>query len=99
VVIQTHSGGSGATAAAACGRAGLKLASFSGETVEKLMMIPKTASTANPVDVTFCRNFAGNFLDIPDALLAGKNMDILLSYFLYPRHFVERIFFVCKPAG
>ncbi len=92
VVIQTHSGGPGATAADACGRAGLTLSKLSEETVEKLApMIPKTASTANPVDVTFSRNFAENFFDIPDALLGDENVDILLAYFLYPGLFIERI--------
>ncbi|MCK7510258.1 MAG: hypothetical protein MZV70_43575 [Desulfobacterales bacterium] len=56
VIIQTHSGGPGATAADACGRAGLTLPPLSSETVEKLKpLIPKTASTANPVDMTFSK--------------------------------------------
>jgi acyl-CoA synthetase (NDP forming) len=92
VVIQTHSGGPGATAADACGRAGLTLPALSEDTIEKLTtMIPKTASTANPVDVTFSRNFAENFLDIPDALLGDPNVDMLLCYFLYPGLFIARI--------
>jgi acetate---CoA ligase (ADP-forming) subunit alpha len=92
VIIQTHSGGPGATAADACGRAGLSLPSLSPETVEKLKpMIPKTASTANPVDMTFSRNFAENFFDIPDILLQEKNADMLLAYFLSPGIFIERI--------
>ncbi len=92
VVIQTHSGGPGATAADACGRAGLALSSLSPETIERLApMIPQTASTANPVDVTFSRNFAENFLDIPDALLADDQVDILMTYFLYPGLFITRM--------
>jgi len=92
VIIQTHSGGPGATAADACGRAGLTLPPLSRETVEKLKpMIPKTASTANPVDMTFSRNTAENFFDIPHVLLSEKNSDMLLAYFLSPGIFIERI--------
>jgi acyl-CoA synthetase (NDP forming) len=92
VIIQTHSGGPGATAADACGRAGLTLPPLSPETVEKLQpMIPKTASTANPLDLTYSLNSEQNFFDIPDVLLQEKNADILLAYFLSPGMFIERI--------
>lgn len=92
VIIQTHSGGPGATAADACGRAGLTLPRLSAETVEKLKpMIPKTASTANPLDLTYSLNSAQNFFDIPDILLQEKNADMLLAYLLSPGMFMERI--------
>jgi len=92
VIIQTHSGGPGATAADACSRAGLTLPPLSEETVEKLQpMIPKTASTANPLDLTYSLNSEQNFFDIPDILLQEKNADILLAYFLSPGMFIERI--------
>ncbi len=92
VIIQTHSGGPGATAADACGRAGLTLPRLSAETVEKLKpMIPKTASTANPLDLTYSLNSAENFFDIPDILLQEKNADMLLAYLLSPGMFMERI--------
>ncbi len=92
VVVQTHSGGPGATAADACGRAGLILPPLSAETVEKLRpMIPKTASTANPLDLTYSLNSTDNFFSIPDALLDDKNVDMLLAYLLSPGIFVERV--------
>ncbi len=92
VIIQTHSGGPGATAADSCGRAGLILPPLSPETVEKLQpMIPSTASTANPVDLTYSRNFEEQFFNIPDVLLSEKNADMLLAYFLSPDIFAERI--------
>ncbi|MRR17551.1 MAG: CoA-binding protein [Deltaproteobacteria bacterium] len=92
VIIQTHSGGPGATAADACGRAGLTLPRLSAETVEKLKpMIPKTASTANPLDLTYSLNSAENFFNIPDILLGEKNADMLLAYLLSPGMFMERI--------
>ncbi|MHB8136843.1 MAG: acetate--CoA ligase family protein [Smithellaceae bacterium] len=91
VIIQTHSGGPGATAADSCGRAGLTLPALSPETVEKLQpMIPSTASTANPVDLTYSRNFEEQFFNIPDVLLSEKNADMLLAYFLSPDIFAER---------
>ena len=92
IIIQTHSGGPGATAADACGRAGLALPPLSSETLEKLKpLIPKTASTANPVDLTFSKNPAEDYFNIPDILLQEKNADMLLAYFLSPGLFIERI--------
>ena len=47
VVIQTHSGGPGAAAADACGRAGLELPALSKETIEKLKpFVPHTGSVS-----------------------------------------------------
>jgi len=92
VVIQTHSGGPGAAAADAFGRAGFELPPLSPETVEKLRpMIPTTASTANPLDMTFSKNHADDFYGIPDILLQEKNADMLLVYFLSPGMFMERV--------
>jgi len=91
VIIQTHSGGPGATAADACGRAGLTLPPLSPETLEKLQpLIPKTASTANPVDMTFSKNHSEDYFNIPNILLQDNNADILLAYFLSPGLFIER---------
>ena len=92
VVIQTHSDGPNAAAADACGRAGLKLSHLSDETVEKLRtMIPKTASTANPVDMTFSKNHADDYFGIPDAILHDDCVDMLLAYFVSPSLFLERV--------
>ena len=81
IVIQTHSGGPGATAADACSRVGLKLSRLSPETVKKLKpLIPKTASTANPVDMTFSKNHADDYFNIPNILLSDSETDMLLAY-------------------
>ena len=89
-VIQTHSGGPGATAADSCGRAGLVLAELSKDTVEKLKpLIPHTASINNPVDITFSKNPMYDFYQIPDVLLADKNTDILMVYFISPHIFIQ----------
>jgi acetyl-CoA synthetase (ADP-forming) len=91
IIIQTHSGGPGAAAADSCGRAGITLPPLSPETVEKLRpLIPHTASTANPVDMTFSKNQPDDFYKIPDILLQEQNADMLMVYFLSPSVFIER---------
>ncbi|MCP4114381.1 MAG: CoA-binding protein [Desulfobacteraceae bacterium] len=83
VIIQTHSGGPGAVAADACGRNGLKLPPLSPETLKKLKpFVPRTASMANPVDLTFSKNPLDFFRTIPGILLGDENADSLLAYFL-----------------
>jgi len=82
VVIQTHSGGPGAAAADACGRAGLELPSLRPETVEGLRhYVPHTASIRNPVDLTFSRNPQDYFGAIPDTLLQDGGIHALLFYY------------------
>lgn len=83
LVIQTNSGGPGANAADAAGRAGLKLANLSEATKEKLRpFFPPTASINNPVDMTFSRNNSDLFSAIPQMLLEDENADMLLMYFI-----------------
>jgi acetate---CoA ligase (ADP-forming) subunit alpha len=83
LVIQTHSGGPGANAADAAGRAGLKLPNLSEATREKLKpFFPNTASINNPVDMTFSRNISDLFSIIPQTLMEDENADALLMYFM-----------------
>jgi len=83
IVIQTHSGGPGANAADAAGRAGLELSNLSEATREKLKpFFPHTASINNPVDMTFSRNASDLFSTIPQTLMEDENTDALLMYFL-----------------
>jgi acyl-CoA synthetase (NDP forming) len=92
VVILTHSGGPGAEAADACGRAGLELPSLSSETIKRLNpFIPRTASISNPVDFTFGKNLIDYFSKIPKALLDEKNADILLFYFFTPSERLQQM--------
>ena len=82
VVVQTHSGGPGASAADACDRAGLKLSPFSPETLEKLEpFVPHTGSVSNPVDLTFTKNSLEYFDTIPKILLEEPHADMLLIYY------------------
>ncbi len=91
VVIQTHSGGPGATAADSCGRAGLEIPRLSPETITKLRpFVPHTASINNPIDLTFNKNMNDFYWDIPKLLLEDENTDMLLLYFLAPPVFIER---------
>ena len=92
VVIQTHSGGPGAEAADACGRAGLELPPLSPETIEKLShLLPHTGSIGNPVDFTFGKNMMDYFSTIPEVLLEERNADVLLYYFSMPNRTLERM--------
>ncbi|MBM4340495.1 MAG: CoA-binding protein [Deltaproteobacteria bacterium] len=92
VVVQTHSGGPGAEAADACGRAGLELPSLSPETIKRLRpFIPRTGSISNPIDYTFGKNLIDYFSEIPKALLDEKNADVLLFYFFAPTQRLERM--------
>lgn len=92
VVIQTHSGGPGATAADACGRAGLELPALTPQTVERLNpLIPRTASINNPVDITFSHKPMYEYSRIPDTLLQDENADMLLAYFLPPQDVLPQV--------
>lgn len=91
VVIQTNSGGPGATAADAIGREGMKLPSFSKKTIEKLKpFIPHTGSLKNPVDITFSRNRMDFYTSIPEILLEEENADLLMIYFLAPTNMIKQ---------
>jgi acyl-CoA synthetase (NDP forming) len=91
VVVQTHSGGPGATAADACSRTGLSLPKFSAETLEKLALyVPHTGSASNPVDLTFTKNPLEYFDNIPRILLEEPAADMLMMYFMAPEKNIHR---------
>jgi acyl-CoA synthetase (NDP forming) len=91
VMIQTHSGGPGAEAADACGRAGLELPTLSPETIKRLSpYIPHTGSISNPLDFTFGKNITDYYWEIPKALLEDKDTDVLLYYFSMSQVTIER---------
>ena len=83
VVVFTHSGGPGVTAADAADRAGLRLPSLSVNTQKKLYnFVPRTGSLSNPIDMTFTRNFEDIMDRIPRVLLEDDELDGILMYFL-----------------
>jgi len=91
VVIETHSGGPGANAADAAGRAGLELPILSVATQEKLRpFFPSTASISNPVDMTFSRNSQDLFSVIPRIILEDEKADVLLLYLVPQSRMMER---------
>ena len=92
VAVLTHSGGPGAAAADTVDRTGLKLADFSPETVEQLTaLLPHTARTGNPVDLTFNRNPSDYVEGIPSILLKDIGVDGLFIYLLVPAHRVAQV--------
>jgi len=91
VLIQTHSGGPGATAADACDRDGMRLLNLSSSTIERMKpFMPHTGSLDNPVDLTFSKNPMDYYDAIPAALLADENSDIMITYFIETSVFIER---------
>lgn len=91
VAILTHSGGPGASAADSADRSGLKLVDFSPATVEGLKeLVPHTASVANPVDLTFARNYSDYMENLPRILLRDDHVDALFIYCLMPHERVIR---------
>ncbi|MBN2398193.1 MAG: CoA-binding protein, partial [Deltaproteobacteria bacterium] len=91
VIVQTHSGGPGAVAADSLGRAGFVLPALSASIIRKLRtVIPKEASTNNPVDRAFAKDIMDDFYKIPDILLQEENADMLMVYFVTPDIFLER---------
>ena len=91
VAILTHSGGPGASAADACGRAGLDMPPFSEGTVARLKeLLPHTAAFQNPVDCTFNKNPQDYFSTIPEIILQDERMDMLLVYVLVPERSISR---------
>jgi acetyl-CoA synthetase (ADP-forming) len=93
VVVLTDSGGPGAAAADACGRAGLDLPSLDPGTKERMAdVFPVTGSLNNPVDLTFHRVPTAYVDEIPKAILADENADMLLMYLLAPVEVIAEAF-------
>lgn len=93
MIIQTHSGGPGASAADACCRSGLELTDFAQDTLEHLApFVPHTGSLNNPVDITFSKNPLDYFQAIPETLLADPKANGLLIYLLLSDDHLRRGF-------
>ena len=91
VLVQTHSGGPGATAADACDRDHMVLPQLSSRTVEALRpFMPHTGTLGNPVDLTFSKSPMDYFAEVPSVLLEEEKGDMLMTYFLAPTVFIER---------
>ncbi len=91
VFVQTHSGGPGAVAADACGRAGFALPEPAPSTREKIAeLVPATGSLKNPIDVTFTKDIVQFFSALPGALLEDPQCHSLLLYYYLPADMIRR---------
>ncbi len=91
VFVQTHSGGPGAVAADACGRAGLNLPEPAESTKAKIVdLVPATGSIKNPIDVTFTKDITQFFSSLPKALLEDPECHLLLLYYYLPADMMKR---------
>ena len=89
--MQTHSGGPGAVAADACGRAGLRLPEPGASTRDKIAeLVPATGSIRNPIDVTFTKDIVQFFSALPQALLEDPDCHLLLLYYYLPADMIKR---------
>ncbi|MFP4445917.1 MAG: acetate--CoA ligase family protein [Desulfosudaceae bacterium] len=90
VMVQTHSGGPGAVAADACGRAGLSLPQPGQATRDKIAdLVPATGSIKNPIDITFTKDITQFFTSLPQALLTDPECHLLLLYFYLPEDMIK----------
>ncbi len=90
VFVQTHSGGPGAVAADACGRAGLCLPEPGDATRQKIAeFVPATGSIRNPIDVTFTKDIVQFFSALPQALLEDPECQLLLLYYYLPADMIK----------
>lgn len=90
ICVLTNSGGAGASMADACGRAGLLLPELSGETQAKISeLLPGTASTLNPVDMTFHLNFEDLLVKVPQILAESGEIDGIVMYGIFGTRIFE----------
>ena len=91
VVIQTNSGGPGAAAADACGRAGFHLPPLSTDTLRKLVRVrPPHGQRRQSRGLTFTKDPRHFFAEIPEVLLQDEGTDFLLMYLLMPSPNIRR---------
>ena len=79
--VLSNSGGPGASMADCCVRAGLEVPRLS-ETLQAELRgyLPHTASTLNPVDMTFTMDFEVLHRKVPQAILASGEVDGIVEY-------------------
>jgi acetyltransferase len=82
--IITDSGGPGAMMTKNAELYGLKIPEFSLELQTELRKdIPKTASSLNPVDITFHENFMNMFIKFPKLLMRSNEVDAIIVFGVY----------------
>ena len=79
VGIITDSGGSGSLMTKLTEKYGLEVPEFSKELQDQISeLIPPTASGANPVDITFFREFYNFFMKLPKLIIKSGEVDCIL---------------------
>jgi len=97
IAILTDSGGSGSMMAKAAEIYGLKIPEFSEKLKSKIQkLIPPTASTTNPIDLTFDVNLYAFYVKIPKVLMTSGEIDGIL---LYGAFGFEKIMEILKNHG
>ena len=82
--IITDSGGPGAMMTKNAELYGLEIPEFSQELQAELKKdIPKTASSVNPVDITFHENFMNMFIKFPKLLMKSNEVDAVIVFGVY----------------
>ncbi|MFW9901279.1 MAG: hypothetical protein ACFFDY_08325, partial [Candidatus Thorarchaeota archaeon] len=82
--IITDSGGPGAMMTKNAELYGLEIPEFSQELQAELKKdIPKTASSVNPVDITFHENFMNMFIKFPKLLMKSNEVDAVIVFGIY----------------
>ncbi|MFX1429917.1 MAG: acetate--CoA ligase family protein [Promethearchaeota archaeon] len=82
--IITDSGGPGAMMTKTAELYGLEVPEFSQELQSEIKKdIPKTASSVNPIDITFHENFMNMFLKFPKLLMRSGEVDAIIVFGVY----------------
>ncbi len=84
VGIITDSGGPGAMMTKSSELYGLEVPEFSQELQAIIKIdIPKTASSVNPIDITFHNNFTNVFIKFPKLLMKSNEVDAVIVFGVY----------------
>ena len=92
VAIISHSGGPVTSMADACSRYGFQVPILSDETRSKIEhLVPRTGSTANPVDLTFSMNPTVMTSTLPMAIAQSGEVDTVLVHGLMGSSFIREM--------
>ncbi|NVM37805.1 MAG: CoA-binding protein [Candidatus Lokiarchaeota archaeon] len=82
--IITDSGGPGAMMTKTAELYGMEVPEFSQELQSEIKKyIPKTASSVNPIDITFHENFMNMFIKFPKLLMKSREVDVIVVFGVY----------------
>lgn len=84
VCVLTNAGGPGASMADSCNREGLEVPVLSDELQVRLRaLLPHTAATVNPVDMTFLMDFNALYEQVPRLLMESDEVDAVVMYCVF----------------